>query len=148
MAEGWACYAVDLMAEQGYLTPLEELSEQQGLARMAGRAIVDAGLHRGELSFNAAVDFYRDDIGMSAAAAHSEVVKNSMFPGAAMMYLLGTDMIHNLRGDMRQRQGSDFNLGRFHDAFLSHGSIPVALTAKLMKGDPINADGYVSPKSD
>jgi uncharacterized protein (DUF885 family) len=148
MAEGWACYAVDLMAEQGYLTPLEELSEQQGLARMAGRAIVDAGLHRGELSFNAAVDFYRDDIGMSAAAAHSEVVKNSMFPGAAMMYLLGTDMIHNLRGDMQQRQGSDFNLGRFHDAFLSHGSIPVALTAKLMKGDPINADGYVSPKSD
>lgn len=148
MAEGWACYAVDLLAEQGYLSPLEELSEQQGLARMAGRAIVDAGLHGGELSFAAAVAYYRDDIGMPAAAAHAEVVKNSMFPGAAMMYLLGTDMIHGLREELRQRQGSDFKLGRFHDEFLSHGSIPVALTAKLMKGEPINADGYLAPQPD
>jgi len=148
MAEGWACYAVDLMAEQGYLTPLEELSEQQGLARMAGRAIVDVGLHRGDLSFDEAVAFYRDEIGMSEAASRSEAVKNSMFPGAAMMYLIGTDAIHDLREELRNRRGSDFNLGRFHDDFLSHGAIPVALTAKLMKGEPIDADGYVSPRSD
>lgn len=146
MAEGWACYAVDLMAEQGYLTPLEELAEQQGLVRMAARAIVDAGLHRGEFSFDEAVAFYRDDVGMPAAAAHTEAVKNSMFPGAAMMYLLGTDMIHGLRADLRQREGSSFSLARFHDTFLSHGSIPVALTAKLMKSEPITADGYVGPQ--
>jgi hypothetical protein len=146
MAEGWACYAVDLMDEQGYLTPLEGLAEQQGLARMAGRAIVDAGLHRGELSFDEAIAFYRDEIGMSEAASRAETVKNSMFPGAAMMYLLGTDMIHDLRGELRKRRGADFSLGRFHDEFLSHGSIPVALTARLMKGEPIAADGYVSPQ--
>jgi hypothetical protein len=147
MAEGWACYATDLMAEQGYLTPLEELAEHQGLARMAGRAIVDARLHRGELSFDDAVAFYRDDIGMPQAASRAEVVKNSMFPGAAMMYLIGTDMIHDLRADMQQRRGSDFVLGRFHDEFLSHGSIPVALTARLMRGEPIVVEGYVSPRA-
>jgi uncharacterized protein (DUF885 family) len=146
MAEGWACYAVDLTAEQGYLSPLEELSEQQGLARMAARAIVDAGLHRGELSFDEALAFYRDEVGMAEAGARTEVVKNSMFPGAAMMYLLGTDMIHNLRAEMQQREGSAFNLAGFHDSFLSHGSIPVALTAKLMQGDPIVADGYIAPQ--
>jgi uncharacterized protein (DUF885 family) len=146
MAEGWACYAVDLMAEQGYLTPLEQLSQQQGLARMAARAIVDAGLHRGDLSFDDAVAFYRDEAGMSEPAARSETVKNSMFPGAAMMYLLGTDMIRDLRAEMEDRQGSDFSLGRFHDAFLAHGSIPVAVIARLMRGDPIDADGYVSPQ--
>lgn len=146
MAEGWACYAVDLMAEQGYLTPLEQLSQHQGLARMAGRAIVDAGLHRGDLSFDEAVAFYRDEVGMPDAAAHGEAVKNSMFPGAAMMYLLGTDMIRDLRSEMQQRQGGDFALARFHDAFLSHGSIPVALTATLMRGDPIVAEGYISPE--
>jgi uncharacterized protein (DUF885 family) len=145
MAEGWACYAVDLMDEQGYLTPLESLSELQGLARMAGRAIVDAGLHRGELTFDEAIAFYRDEIGMPAAAARAETIKNSMFPGAAMMYLLGTDLIHVLREELRQRWGNAFSLRRFHDEFLSHGSIPVALTAKLMHDEPILADGYVEP---
>jgi hypothetical protein len=143
MAEGWACYAVDLMAEQGYLTPLEELAEQQGLARTAGRAIVDAGLHSGDLTFDEAVAFYRDEIGMAPAASRAEAIKNSMVPGAAMMYVLGTDMIHDLREDLRTRQGSDFSLARFHDGFLAHGSIPVALTAKLLRGEPIEAEGYV-----
>ncbi len=147
MAEGWACYAVDLMAEQRYLTPLEELAEHQGLARMAGRAIVDAGLHRGEMTFDEAVAFYRDEIGMTPAASRTESVKNSMFPGAAVMYLLGTDMIHDLREDLRARQGSDFSLRRFHDDFLAHGSIPVALTANLMRGESLVREGYVRPET-
>ncbi len=143
MAEGWACYATDLMNEAGYLTPLENLAEQQGLARMAGRAIVDAGLHSGTMSFDDAVNFYHRDIGMPESASHTEAVKNSMFPGAAMMYLFGTDMIHELRDDLRQHPG--FQLNQFHDDFLSHGSIPVALTAALMKDEEITIEGYVGP---
>ncbi len=139
MCEGWACYATDLMAEQGYLTPVEELAEHQGLARMAGRAIVDAKLHRGEFTFDEAIAFYRDEIGMPEAASRSEAIKNSMFPGAAMMYVIGTDMIHDLRESHRLQQGVDFDLGRFHDEFLSHGSIPVALTSKIMRGRSITS---------
>lgn len=146
MAEGWACYATDLMVEHGYGTPLEELAEHQGLARMAARAIVDAALHSGRFTFDEAVAFYRDSVGMPEAASRAEVVKNSMFPGAAMMYLIGTDMIHALRAEMRDRWGAGFSLRRFHDAFLSHGSIPVALIAKRMRGEPITAEGYVSPR--
>ncbi|HUG13792.1 MAG TPA: DUF885 domain-containing protein [Thermomicrobiales bacterium] len=145
MAEGWSCYATRLMAEQGYLTPLEELAEQHGLARMAGRAIVDARVHRGELTLDGATAYYRDEIGMPEAAARSEAVKNSMFPGAAIMYLTGTDMIHDLRDEMQRRLGSGFSLRSFHDEFLSHGSIPVALIAALMTGRPIDAEGYVAP---
>ncbi|RIK36790.1 MAG: hypothetical protein DCC58_18845, partial [Chloroflexi bacterium] len=147
MAEGWACYAVDLMGEQGYFTPLEALSEQQSLARMAARAVVDCGLHRGTLSFDAAVAFYRDEASMPEQAARTEVIKNSMFPGAAMMYLIGTDAIHTLRRDLQDRWGAEFSLRRFHDAFLAHGSLPVALVAKLMQGEPITLDGYVPPLS-
>lgn len=146
MAEGWACYATDLMAEQGYVTPLEQLAEHQGLTRMAGRAIVDVGLHSGTMSFDDAVAFYRDEVGMAEAASRSEVVKNSMFPGAAMMYLIGTDMIHDLREEMRGRWGDEFSLRRFHDTFLAHGSIPVALTASLMKQEPVVAEGFVAPQ--
>ena len=42
MAEGWACYATDLMDEFGFLTPLEHFAERRpaadGRARAGGRA--------------------------------------------------------------------------------------------------------------
>ena len=46
MAEGWACYATDLMDEFGFLTPLERLAERQTRRRMCARAVVDIRLTR------------------------------------------------------------------------------------------------------
>src|SRR5947207_8706216 len=40
MAEGWACYATDLMDEFGFLTPLEQYSQFHSRLRMAARALV------------------------------------------------------------------------------------------------------------
>ena len=68
---------------------------------------------------------------MAPAAARAEAVKNSMFPGAALMYLIGTDAIHQLRRDMAARPG--FELRAFHDRLLSYGSVPVALIAASMR---------------
>ena len=42
---------------------------------------------------------------MPAAAARNEAIKNSMFPGAAMMYLVGTEAIHDLRRQIAEREG-------------------------------------------
>ena len=133
MAEGWACYATDLAAEAGALTPLERYAEVHSRIRMAARTVVDVRLHHGEMSLTEAAAYYEARAGMSRAAAHGEAVKNSMFPGAAVMYLMGTDAIHALREETMAREGSDFELRRFHDTFLSYGSIPVSLIAEDMK---------------
>ena len=98
------------------------------------RAVVDVELHRGRMTLADAAAFYREHAGMSEGAAASEAAKNSMFPGGAVMYLFGTDAIHDLRRKVSARQGSAFDLARFHDAFLSHGSVPVALVAESMLG--------------
>jgi len=132
MAEGWACYATDLMAEFGALTPLEHLAELAGRVRMGCRAIADVELHRGRMSLEDVIRLYQDEARMSPPAARSEAVKNSMFPGAALMYLLGTDAIHDLRGKMGSLLGERFSLRRFHDDFLSYGSVPVSLIAEDM----------------
>ncbi|MEQ9401430.1 MAG: DUF885 family protein [Longimicrobiales bacterium] len=132
MAEGWACYATDLIGEMGGLTPLEAYAERHGRVRMAARAVVDVELHRGRMSLDQAAAFYRERAGMSEAAARSEAVKNSMFPGGAVMYLTGTDTIHRLRRDLSARWGSAFDLRAFHDTFLSYGSVPVTLVADDM----------------
>ena len=47
MAEGWACYATDLMDEVGFFTPEESLAQQHTRARLLARAVVDIGLHDG-----------------------------------------------------------------------------------------------------
>ncbi|MBK8050787.1 MAG: DUF885 domain-containing protein [Anaerolineales bacterium] len=140
MAEGWACYATTLMGEAGFLTPLEQFSELQTDLRMAARAVVDVRLHQGRMTLEEAAAFYADQTGMPVEAARNEAVKNSMFPGAAMIYLIGRDQILSLREEMKQRAGSDFDLKAFHDKFLSYGSVPVALAAKAMREEAHHAE--------
>jgi len=132
MAEGWACYATDLMDAIGFLTPLERLSHAQTRVRMAARAIADVQLHTGAWTLEETVTFYRDRAGMPDDSARAEAVKNSMFPGVALTYLCGTELIHDLRREMQAHQPG-FELRRFHDRLLSYGSVPVALIAAEMR---------------
>lgn len=134
MAEGWACYATDLMDEFGFLTDDERVAEQHTRLRLLARAIIDLEFHMGLRTFDQAVDFYVSEVGMAFAAARAEAVKNSMFPGTAMMYWLGTKGIHELRTRVQEVRGADFSLRTFHDELLGFGSIPVALSSRLMLG--------------
>jgi uncharacterized protein DUF885 len=131
MAEGWACYATDLMDDAGFFTPEESIAQQHTRARLLARAVVDIGLHEGTLAFDDAAAIYRDRVGMAPEAARAEVCKNSMFPGAAVMYWLGAEGLHELRRDRQRVEGQAFSLGRFHDRVLSFGSIPVPLLAEI-----------------
>jgi uncharacterized protein (DUF885 family) len=131
MAEGWACYATDLMDEIGFLTPLERLSQAHTRLRMAARAIVDVQLHTRAWTVDEAAQFYHEAAGLAPDGARAEAAKNSMFPGTALMYLVGDDLIHRLRAEMHARPG--FTLRKFHDRLLSHGSVPIALIASEMR---------------
>ncbi len=132
MAEGWACYATQLMEELGMCTPLEVISEQHTRVRMLARAIVDIRLHLGLITFDDAVQFYQEIVGMPVDVATAETTKNSMFPCTAIMYWLGTGTILDLRERMRAAQGDAFSMRAFHDELLSRGAIPVRLAATLM----------------
>jgi Bacterial protein of unknown function (DUF885) len=131
MAEGWACYATDLMDEIGFLDADESLAQQHTRARLLARAVVDLGLHDGSLTFDDAVGIYRDRVGMPLEAARGEACKNSMFPATAIMYWVGTEGLHHLRRARERAEGSAFSLRRFHDRVLSHGSIPVPLLERI-----------------
>jgi len=129
MAEGWASYAVDLAEEAGLLTSSEAYGQHRARIRMAARAVVDVRLHQGRLSLEEAIAFYVSRVGMSVAAARGEAVKNSLFPGAACMYLLGWRTIWQLRHELQARM----SLREFHDRLLSFGSVPVSLIARAMR---------------
>jgi uncharacterized protein (DUF885 family) len=84
------------------------------------------------MTLDEAAGFYERETAMSPEAVKAEAVKNSMFPGAAMMYLIGTDAIRDLRTAVQEREGPQFSLRAFHDRFLSYGAIPVALIGDAM----------------
>jgi hypothetical protein len=132
LAEGWACYACDLMEETGFLTPLERAAQQHTRVRLLARAVADLSMHAGRMSLDDAAAFYHTRGLMAPAAARAEAIKTSMFPGTAAMYWLGTQGIHDLRAKLQARDGARFSLKAFHDRFLSYGAIPVALISRLM----------------
>ncbi len=135
LAEGWATYSTYLMDEVGFLTALEGYSLRHARLRASARAIVDASLHTGKFTLDDAAAFYHRRVGMSQSASRAEAVKNSMFPGAAVMYLVGHDAIARLRRQMSARLGDGFRLREFHDRLLSYGSAPVSLIAAAMLKD-------------
>jgi uncharacterized protein (DUF885 family) len=133
LAEGWACYATDLMEEAGFLTDLERIAEQHTRVRLLARAVVDVELHQTTMAFEDAVAFYVTQVGMAPVAARTEAVRNSMFPGTAIMYWLGTQGLHDLRAERSAADGPRFSLRAFHDELLRYGSLPVPLIARHMR---------------
>lgn len=130
MAEGWACYATELMDEMGFLTPRERAVQQHSRVRMAARAVVDICVHTRGMRVEEAINFYVDETGMTRTLAENETEKNSMFPCTALMYWLGTKGILDLRARVRSARPS-LPMRRFHDELLSYGSIPVLLASQL-----------------
>jgi uncharacterized protein (DUF885 family) len=47
-------------------------------------------------------------------------------PGQALAYKLGSREIHQLRDKVREAQGADFDIRKFHAYLLSFGSMPLA----------------------
>jgi hypothetical protein len=136
LAEGWACYACDLMEEAGVLTPLERAAQQHTRVRLAARAVADLAFHSRKMSLEELATFYTTRGMMAPTAARSEAVKTSMFPGTAVMYWLGTRAIHTLRARISRSEGRAFDLRSFHDRLLCYGAIPVTLIDRLMTNCP------------
>lgn len=134
LAEGWACYATDLMEEIGFLSDLERIAHQQGRIRQLVRAILDIRVHVDALPLADAVETFAHETGIPQSAAEREITRLSMFPGTSIMYWLGTRQIHDLRARMAARDGAAFTLRGFHDTFLDYGAMPVHLISNVMLG--------------
>jgi uncharacterized protein (DUF885 family) len=65
--------------------------------------------------------------------AEVEALRGTDDPGY-LRYQLGKLMILKLRADLRRKQGAAFSLGKFHNAFLREGAIPVPLIRHAMLG--------------
>ncbi len=126
--EGWAHYCEQMMMEHGYVTSLEsKLVQINDVVWRAVRIIVDVKLSRGEMSFNEAVDMLVKEAGMSREAAIAEVRRYTQTPSYALSYLLGKHLILQLKEEIKQKMGAEFNEKSFHDTITANGYLPIPL---------------------
>ena len=137
--EGWALYAERLMDELGYLAdPADRLGMLDGQAMRAARVVVDIGMHL-QLEIPAdnpfgfhpgerwtpalGLEFMRQHSRMDDAVIVFEVNRYLGWPGQAPSYKVGERIWLEAREEARARQGSEFDLKRFHRQALDLGSI-------------------------
>lgn len=142
--EGWAHYCEQMMLDEGlaqYLYPhdrrqqlLLRLGQLQDALLRNARFIVGIKLHTGQMTMAQAVDFFVKEGYQSRAVGEVETKRGTSDP-TYLYYTLGKLEIQKLRADVEKKQGKDFNLERFHDAFMQQGFAPIAIVRKAMLGD-------------
>lgn len=134
--EGWAHYCEDLAKELGYDdTPEHRFLQAIDLVWRAARIIVDVQLSSGEMSTEEAADFLAEQTGMGREEAESEVRRYTYTPGQPLSYLLGKYLINELREEVENELGEDFDLKWFHDKLLEDGSIPVKYHREMLENE-------------
>jgi uncharacterized protein (DUF885 family) len=131
--EGWGMYSEQLMREVGFdAGPAFRLTMYTDAIWRACRIILDVRLHRGELTPDEATDFLIEHTRFERPNARAEVLRYTYTPTYQLSYLLGKVLLLQLRDDERRRLGEVFDLGRFHDALLANGSLPISFHRRLL----------------
>ncbi len=134
--EGWGMYCEQMMREQGFdATPRHRVIMYTDAIWRACRIILDIRLHRGEIGVDEAIDFLVEHTGFERPNATAEVHRYTYTPTYQLSYLLGKVLLLRLRDDEQRRLGADFSLGRFHDALLYSGSLPISFHRRLLAGE-------------
>lgn len=132
--EGWALYAERLPKEIGfYIDPYSEFGRLTLEAWRAARLVVDPGIHYMGWTREQAIQFFRENTGLSEHNIESEVDRYIAWPGQATAYKIGQLQILRLRELSREELGDRFDLRAFHDELLSDGALPLDLLERKMK---------------
>jgi uncharacterized protein (DUF885 family) len=128
--EGWAFYCEQMMIDEGLHDgdPKYRLAQLQDALMRACRYLVGIRMHTQGMT-----KFCVDNAYQTPHNAMVEALRGTDDPGY-LRYQLGKLMILKLREDVRKQQGAAFDLGKFHDAFLQQGAIPIKLIRRAMLG--------------
>jgi uncharacterized protein (DUF885 family) len=134
-AEGWALYCEQMMLDEGLHRghPEYRLAQLQMALLRACRYLVGLRMHTRAMTVDEAMRFFEQNAYQNQHNAMVEALRGSEDPGY-LRYQLGKLMILKLREDVRRKQGAAFDLGRFHDAFLREGALPLRLIRRAMLG--------------
>jgi uncharacterized protein (DUF885 family) len=142
--EGWAHYCEQMMLDEGlaqfefpndtHQQLLLRLGQLQDALLRNARFIVGIKLHTGQMTMDQAIDFFVKEGYQSRAVGEVETKRGTSDP-TYLYYTLGKLQIMKLRADVAAKQGKDFNLMQFHNAFMQQGFAPIRIVRQAMLQD-------------
>ncbi|HVL11582.1 MAG TPA: DUF885 domain-containing protein, partial [Gemmata sp.] len=134
-AEGWAVYTEQMMLDQGYgdgdlSLRLHQLKFYQ---RAVINAILDHKMHCQDMTDADAKALLMERGFQTEAEAVGKISRAKQSSTQLSTYFVGRTAFYRLRQDVQRKQGDRFDLAKFHEAVLSHGTLPVKYLPELVK---------------
>lgn len=133
--EGWAVYTEQTMLDQGYGDGelALRLMQLKFYLRAVVNAILDHKMHCTQMTDAEAMKLLTEDAFQSEGEARLKIIRAKQSSTQLSTYFVGR-MAHYRTHQLMQRElGDQFDLGRYHEAVLSHGSIPVKYLPELVR---------------
>jgi uncharacterized protein (DUF885 family) len=133
-AEGWAVYTEQMMLDQGYGDGdlALRLNQLKFYLRAVLNALLDHKMHCENMSDAEAKSFLMERGFQSEGEAMGKIIRAKLSSCQLSTYFVGRMAFYRLRQQVEREQGEKFNLGRYHEAVMSHGTLPVKYLPELM----------------
>ena len=134
-AEGWANYCEKMILDQGYGDGDLALRMMQlkFFLRSVANSILDHRMHCTAMTDEEAVRFLVEDAFQGDGEARLKVIRSKQSSCQLSTYFVGRSAFMRLRREVQREQGAAFNLGRFHEAILEQGTVPVKYLPELVR---------------
>jgi uncharacterized protein (DUF885 family) len=134
-AEGWAVYTEQMMLDQGFGNGDLSLRLQQlkFYLRAVTNAILDHQMHCSNMSDAEALKLLVDGAFQTEGEALGKIVRAKQSSCQLSTYFVGRMAFYRLRQQVEREQGDAFDLGRYHEAVLAHGTLPVKFLPELVR---------------
>ena len=120
--EGWAVYTERVMAETGFGGPETHMQQLKMRLRVIINAILDQKIHMAGLTKEQALDLMMNRGFQEEGEAVAKWQRAQLSSTQLATYFVGTIEHDDMRAAAERKMGPAFNLKRYHDEVLAHGS--------------------------
>ena len=133
--EGWAVYTEQMMLDQGYgdRELALRLNQLKFYLRAVANAILDHKMHCTTMTDDEALHFLMDGAFQSEGEARLKIIRAKQSSVQLSTYFVGRMAHYRLRQQIQTEMGDAFALGRYHEAVLDHGSVPMKFLPELVR---------------
>jgi uncharacterized protein (DUF885 family) len=134
-SEGWAVYTEQMMLDQGYGKGdlALRLNQLKFYLRAVANAILDHKMHGRGMSDEEVMELLVKRCFQSEGEAVGKVLRAKQQSCQLSTYFVGRTAFYTLRQKVQRELGAKFDLGRFHEAVLAHGTLPVKYLPELVR---------------
>jgi uncharacterized protein (DUF885 family) len=130
--EGWATYAENLMADQGFGELEVRMQQLKMWLRVVINAQLDIGIHAHGMTEQAAMDLMMNDGYQERSEAAGKWRRAQLSSTQLCTYFVGATEIAEFRAGYEKKHGTITNQKAFHDRMRSFGSPPPRYLSQLM----------------